>query len=203
MARLKTGSVPGLRRHNAAGKAVVELSGQDFYCGPWGSKTAIAIYDRVVGEWLARGRRPLVKAESQGAVRLIELAASYKQHAKSYYRKNGEVTNEYNAIVSALRVACDLYAEDLADDFGPLRLQAVQQAMIRRGWCRRQINKQIGRIVRAFAWGVSQELVQPGTAQALREVKGLHKGRTEARDSDPVLPVDEGAIQVTLHTCRR
>jgi integrase len=30
-------------------------------------------------------------------------------------------------------------------------------------------------------------------------VKGLHKGRTEARESEPVLPVEENVIQATLH----
>jgi integrase len=198
MARLKIGSVPGLRFQKASGKAVVTLSGQDHYCGPWGSKTAIAEFDRHVSEWLARGRRPVVQVETDGPLTLVEVAAAYKLHAKSYYRKNGEVTNEYNAITSALRVACDLYGEDAADDIGPLKLQAVQQSMIRLGWCRKQINKQIGRIVRMFAWAVAQEMVSANSAQALREVKGLHKGRTEARESEPVLPVDDAVVNATL-----
>lgn len=198
MARLKAGSVPGLRRHKATGRAVVELSGQLYYLGPWGSKTAAAEYDRVVGEWLARGRRPHVVVETDGPMTLVEVAAAYKRHAKSYYRKNGQVTNEYNAIVSALRVACNLYGEDDADSFGPLKLQAVQQSMIRLGWCRNQINKQCGRIVRMFAWAVSQELVAANTAQALREVKGLHRDRTAARETGPVLPVGDATVNATL-----
>jgi hypothetical protein len=50
MARRKQGSVPGVRRHKPSGQAVVTLSGHDFYCGPFGSKTAIAQYDRLVAE---------------------------------------------------------------------------------------------------------------------------------------------------------
>jgi hypothetical protein len=43
MARLKKGSVPTLRRHKPTGKAIVTLSGQDFYCGPWGTKVALSL----------------------------------------------------------------------------------------------------------------------------------------------------------------
>ena len=101
MARLKRGSVPGLRRHKASGKAVVTLSGQDFYCGTWGTKVALAEYDRVIQEWLVRGRRPLVDdADSEGELTLVELAVQYKVIAKGYYRKSGKVTNEYTAIVN-------------------------------------------------------------------------------------------------------
>jgi hypothetical protein len=56
MARQKKGSIPGLRHHRATGKAVVTLSGQDFYCGTFGTQAALVAYDRVVAEWLARGR---------------------------------------------------------------------------------------------------------------------------------------------------
>lgn len=71
--------------------------------------------------------------------------------------------------------------------------------MVRAGNSRKSINKHCQRIVRIFAWGVSQELIRADVAQALREVKGLHKGRTEARESAPVMPVEEGVIQATLH----
>jgi integrase len=200
MARRKNGLVPGYRKHRHSGQAVVTLSGQDCYLGPHGTKISKAEYDRVVAEWLARGRRPLVDQDdaAAGEITLIELAARYKAFAKGYYRKNGVVTNEYTAVVNALKVACGSYGREPASDFGPLKLQAVQQAMIRLGWSRKQINKQIGRIVRAFAWGVSQELVKPDAAHALREVKGLHAGRTEARESTPVMPVDESTINATL-----
>ena len=68
-----------------------------------------------------------------------------------------------------------VYSRGPANDFGRLKLQAVQHAMIRLGWCRRHINKQVGCIVRVFGWGVGQELVRADVAQALREVNGLRK----------------------------
>ena len=82
MARLKKNAIPILRRHKATGQAIDELSGQVFYCGTWSSKTAIAEYDRQVSEWLARGRRPLVKVETTGELMVVELLARYRSHAE-------------------------------------------------------------------------------------------------------------------------
>lgn len=192
-------SVPRYSKHKASGQAVVCLSGQDFYLGPHGTKTSKAEYDRLVAEWLARGRRPLVTQDgTAGEITVVELIAAYKRHAETYYRKNGKVTNEVTAILSAASFVKQLYGRESANSFGPLKLQAVQQAMIRAGWCRKNINKQAGRIVRMFGWGVSQELVKADVAHALREVKGLHKGRSEARETTAVLPVDESVVNATI-----
>ena len=198
MARRRNGSVPGLRHHKPSGQAVVTLSGQDFYCGPCGTKTALAEFDRQVAQWLARGRRPLLEVEELGGLTLVELIAAYKRYAEAYYRKYGKPTSEVYSIVSALRVVRELYGREPVAQFGPLKLQAVQQAMIRKGWCRSVINKHTWRIVRMVRWGVKQELVEAQVAHALREVGGLHKGRTDARETTPVKPVAEAVINATL-----
>lgn len=191
--------IPSYRKHRASGSAVVTLSGQVFYLGPHGTKASRLEYDRLVSEWLARGRSPVqVAQEEAGDLTTVELIARYVKFARGYYRKDGEVTSEVGSILSAAKVLKDLYGRDPVNSFGPLKLQALQQAMIRADWTRRNINKQIQRIVRMFAWGVSQELVKPDVAQALREVKGLHKGRTTARDTPPVLPVEDSVVNATL-----
>ncbi len=48
---------PKYRLHRASGQAVVTLNGHDHYLGPWKSKASEVEYDRLVGEWLAAGRR--------------------------------------------------------------------------------------------------------------------------------------------------
>jgi hypothetical protein len=143
-------SVPRYRKHRASGQAIVTLSGQDFYLGPHGTKASHLEYDRQVAEWLARGRRPLDGRE-RAEITCVELIAAYKKFARGYYRKNGQVTNEVTAILSAASFVRQFYGRELVNDFGPLKLQAVQQAMIRKGWARKHINKQISRIVRMFS----------------------------------------------------
>jgi integrase len=191
-------SIPRYRKHKASGLAITTLSGQDFYLGPHGTKVSRLEYDRVVAEWLARGRTPILDEDRDGEITVVELIAAYRKHAERYYRKAGKVTNEVTAILSAAGIVKRLYARDPASSFGPLKLQAVQQAMIRANWSRKHVNKQISRVVRMFGWGVSQELVPGAVAHALREVKGLHKGRTEARETAPVMPVEDSVVNATL-----
>jgi integrase len=194
-----TRDVPRYRKHRASGQAIVTLSGQDVYLGPHGTKVSRLEYDRQVAEWLARGRRPHDSDDGEAAmITVVELIAAYKRFAESYYRKNGEITNEVTAILSAAAIVKRLYAREPASAFGPLKLQAVQQAMILAGWSRKHFNKQLGRVVRMFGWGGSQELVSANVAQALREVKGLHKGRTQARETAPVMPVEDSVVNATL-----
>lgn len=66
--------------------------------------------------------------------------------------------------------------------------------------CRLNINRHIHRVKRAFSWGVENELIPPMVYQALQAVRGLHAGRTEARESAPVLPVAEGTVKAAEHT---
>lgn len=198
MPRLKQ-PFPSYCKHRASGQAVVRLSGEDFYLGPHGTKTSHLAYDRAIAEWLARGRQPINRRDEDiGGQALIHVLAAYIDHAEIYYRKNGEPTNEVKSIKLAIRVVRELYARTPAAEFGPLKLQAVQHEMIRRGLSRKNINKQISRIVRCFTWAVSQQLVPKDTAYALKAVPGLAKGRCDAKETAPVLPVDDATVHATI-----
>ena len=49
-----------------------------------------------------------------------------------------------------------------------------------------------------FKWGVENELVPVEIYRALAAVAGLRKGRTEARETDPVTPVPDAVVDATL-----
>jgi len=66
------------------------------------------------------------------------------------------------------------------------------------GWSRGNINVSIGCITRIFAWGVAEELVPAAIYQALKTVRGLTKGRTQAREPEPVHPVADAHVDATL-----
>jgi len=70
--------------------------------------------------------------------------------------------------------------------------------MIESGLSRNVINRACGRIRRIFKWGVAHQMIPPATWQALTTVTGLRKGRTDARETDPVLPVDDTIVDQTL-----
>jgi integrase len=190
-----TSTLPKYRKHRASGQAVVTLSGRDFYLGPHGTKASKMEYDRLVSEWLQCGR---CLPQQNEDLTVVEVLAAYKRHAETYYRKNGKPTREVGCIVEASQHVIPLYGKTPAIEFGPLALQVIQQRMIESGYCRIFINKQIGRIKRAFKWAVSQELISGESLPALQAVSGLRKGRTDARETDPVLPVDDGIVNATL-----
>ena len=204
MPRLRPGANPIYRKHKASGQAVVTLSGQTFYCGPHGTKASVAAYDRYVMEWLARGRLPQPRDGGETIELLVfQLIRRYLKAAEVHYRKNGHVTKEVSAIKSAVKFLWKLYGREPVGEFGPLKLKAVREQMIAAGWTRKSINKQCHRICRMFSWGVENEVVPAAVAAALREVKGLARGRSEGASRHPSLPLPIASSKSHSPTCPR
>ncbi|CAD7694866.1 unnamed protein product [Ostreobium quekettii] len=184
------------RKHRASGQALVTLDGRDFYLGPHGTRTSRVEYDRLIAEWLASGRR--LPVEDGGLPTLAEVMVAYYRHARTYYCKDGVPSSELAAIKCALRFVDDLYREQPADEFGPLALKAVRGRMVESGQARSTVNQNVGRVVRMFVWAASEQLIPAEVANALKSVPGLRRGRTEAREPEPVQPVDDAVIEQTL-----
>jgi integrase len=68
----------------------------------------------------------------------------------------------------------------------------------KRGWARKHINSCVGCVKRMFKWGVAEELIPPSVYQGLQAVEGLRKGRTAARETAPVRPVEEAHVEAVL-----
>jgi len=189
--------IPSYRRHKHSGQAVVTLDGRDFYLGPWRSKVSRTEYDRLIGEWLANGRR-LPSSLNQTDITITELVELYWDFAKSYYVKNGHTTGHLPGVRVALRILRQRYGATFARDFGPLALRALQQQMIELGQSRRYINDNVARMKRLFKWAASRELAPVQVHQALATVPGLIKGRTDAREAEPITPVSDADFQAAL-----
>ncbi|HMO86463.1 MAG TPA: site-specific integrase [Lacipirellulaceae bacterium] len=186
---------PKYRRHKAKGLAVVTLDGRDYYLGEYGSPASREKYRRLVATWeLAGGKAPVPHGETTVA----EVLAAYLRFARGYYVKNGRPTNEVPMLKRAMGVVRGLYSRERATAFGPLALKAVRQQMIELGWCRNQVNKQTDRVKRIFKWAASEEMIPGSVYESLRTVAGLRKGRTTARESDPVRPVADDVVEATI-----
>ena len=167
-----TKSLPSYRLHKRSGQAVVTLSGVDRYLGPYGSPESHDAYDRAIAEWLVEGRIVPGTTEVPDSITIIELMAAFMEWADTYYRRaDGTSTAEPETIALALRPLKALYAHLPASEFGPKKLTAVREAMIKLGWCRNVCNKQTGRIRAMFRWAVERELMN-GTAVAYLSLEG-------------------------------
>lgn len=70
--------------------------------------------------------------------------------------------------------------------------------MIDIGWSRPYINKQIIRARRVFKWAASEEILPVGVFHGLQTVPGLKRGRTVAREPDPIRPVPDEIVRETI-----
>jgi integrase len=127
-----------------------------------------------------------------------EIVARYQEYAKSYYARDGIATGEHITVRNALRPLVEAFRELPATELGPKKFKALLTHMIARGWCRNTVNKARGIVVRCFNWAASEELIPASVPAALRTVPGLRKGRTAAKETPAVRPVDDRAVEATL-----
>jgi integrase len=212
IASVREKPVPTYRKHKQSGQGIVTLTDgvgnrRDVLLGKYGTRASRVEYARVIAEWEACDRRlPSAVAADMTVAELID---AYWPHCERHYRHaDGTPTGEARDYVYSLRPVDFLYGDKPAKDFGPLELQAVRQLMVR-GYVhpkygeqpalsRGVVNQRIARICRVWKWGVSQRLVPGVLLTELKAVSGLQRGRSEARETDPVLPVARAVVEETL-----
>lgn len=193
-----TQSIPAYRRHRFSRQAFVELSGRRFYLGRHGTADSKAKYDRHIAEWLANGRTVPANNSGTQSLTVTELCVRYLKFAAIYYQKNDRPTTEVRDIKLSLKPLRRLYGREPCGKFGPKCLKAVRRFMIASNLSRGVVNQRIGRIKRAFKWAVEEELISVRTYQRLAAVPGLKRGRSEARETAPVMPVGDDIVAATL-----
>lgn len=192
------GRIPRYRLHRRSGQAIVTLDGTDNYLGPHGTEASKAEYDRLVTEWLAHGRRtpPAAAVESPAVLSVSHVIHGYWEHAVVHYRKpDGTPAGELHNVRDALKPLRLLYGHSPAAEFGPRALKALREHMARLGWSRTHVNRQVGRVKSVFRWAVENEMVPAGVHHALLAVRGLQKGRSTARETDPVRPAPDEHVR--------
>ncbi len=184
--------IPSYCKHKASGQAVVKLNGKDFYLGKYNTKASKVEYERLIGEWIANGRS--IPHEELKAF-IDELCVDYVLHAKSYYRKNGKQTTEYETVKAVLREFREVYGGSDATDFGPIKFKAFRERFIERGLCRTTINAYMSHIIRTFKNAAGDEKISPAIYQSLQSVERLKSGRSEAKETKKIPPASSESIE--------
>jgi integrase len=197
-------SVPSYRRHKQSGQALITLTDgfggrRDVLLGKYGSKESRVEYARLIAEWEATGRRLPAATDPGSDLTINELLAAFWRHAQGHYvRPDGTPTNELDEYRLTFRPVKQLYAHTPAAAFGPLALKAVRKTMIDADLSRGVVNQRCARIKHVFKWGVSEELIPESVYSALHTVAGLPKGRSAARETEPVKPVADKFVDAVL-----
>jgi integrase len=153
----------------------------------------------VVAEYLVECRRRATEGVTNPSrsidPTINEVLLSFWRHAERHYRTpEGKTSSELGNFRDTFRPLKKLYGTSLASQFSPLKLKALRQVMMDSGLCRNTINQRIGRIVHVFKWAASEELLPATVHQALKTVSGLQKGRSDAKESEPVRPVPDALV---------
>ncbi|MCC6670119.1 MAG: hypothetical protein IT458_03600 [Planctomycetes bacterium] len=184
--------LPSYRRHKPTGQAVVTLNGRDHYLGRYGTAASVEAYNRLLAEWLARGRTAPAdeKPPSPRSLTVNEVVAAFWAHATQSYRlPDGSPSSEIGALRSVLRPLVEVFGDHEAAAFGPRAAKDLVERWIQRGWCRRTVNHALSRLWRVFAWAVAEDLVPGEVHYRLLALKGLRRFRSSARETEPVQPV--------------
>ncbi len=170
-------------------QALTWHKGKRVYHGVWGSPEAKKDRERFVAALLENPEQPLLNNKI-GDVLVSELAVRYLRHFEPRLDRA-----EFLHSKRAIGYLIEPYGAFTVNEFSPKKLKVCRDQMVKAGTlCRSQINKQIGRIIRIFAWGVEEELVRPDIVAALREVKNLQRGERGTFDNPPRQDVPDDVV---------
>jgi integrase len=216
---------PSYRLHKQTGKAIVTVYDADgrrrgiLLPGKFESKESRAEYKRLLARLNANdGALPQPEAKAPDLA-IAELIARFmEERVLTYYVDpvTKTPTGEQENFRCAMRPLDRLFGDTPVNEFAPLDLVAVQKAMASGSWlsddekkkakktgraiglARNTINARVARIKLMFSWAVVHKLVLPGVYHGLLAVKGLARGRSEARETDAITPVAVAVVQDTL-----
>lgn len=204
--------IPKYQIHKSSGQARVTIAGRDYYLGKAGTPTTSPEswqeYHRLISEYLARGKQGPEATQRETAT-VAQMVLAFTEARKSFYKGGAPAVFRYG-----LKWLVSHYGHTRAMDFGPLSLCALRKKMVgstvHRGagqgrvkdtgvkLTRRYINDMIKLIRLAFRWAAEQEIVPASVWHSLLAVRPLERGRSDARETVRVKPVESRDLEAVL-----
>jgi integrase len=164
---------------------------REYVLGPAGSEKSRKAYLRLIAELEASRGRPAPPAGEK--VTVAELVAAYLLQRQRDYRPE-----HFFKVKRSLWPVVDLYGDDLAVEFGPVKLEVIRAGFVKEKLSRKYINKLIDCIRACWRWASSRELVPHDRYAALRDLECLKRDRTTAPDFPPVEPANVEDVAAAL-----
>lgn len=190
--------IPKYRLHKPSGRAVFAYkplfgSRRIYLPGKYGSEESRNAYSDYVSRVIAHQSSPQTAPVPSRDSTVGELFAAFLDWSIEHHDKR-----DYDHFRAIGRIVSEADDETLVREFGPLRLKSVRQQMIAVDWSRTYINHQINRLRFVFRWGVENEWVDSLVYGNLQAVTPLRKGKTSARETETIKPVDWSAVSGLL-----
>jgi integrase len=208
-------SAPTYLRHGRYART--KLNGQYVGLGLWNSDESLKRFEEVRVQWRANSSAPHCTAQWYTTV--SALADAWVAHVEKnalYRRLDGTPTRETDSWRLSAAPMLRLFGSEAASDFSPRKLKAVREAMLTGSWLtpeervartagarelvcsRKTANQRVGRIIRLFEFGVSEELVPVAVHQALQTVTPLPATNVTRVAETPIAEVPDADIRRTL-----
>jgi integrase len=166
-------------------------------------------FERLLSQWAAGADSGELKAPlaTKDDLTIFELVDRYWRYAETYYRRHDPYAADGGARVPtgtaanqkpALRRLNQIYGSTKAAKFGPLALKALRKTWVDERLSIKTANSYTAIITGVFQWATSEQLVAVEVYQALKSVRGLERGRSEAHEPEPVGPVADTVVKATL-----
>jgi hypothetical protein len=124
-------NLPNRRHHKASGQAFVVLLCHDgvrrtHYLGKYSSPESQSEYDRLIGIYIANGRKLPPPETASAGVLVKELAVKYLQWAEGYYQNSPRESfwHHTNAILNFLE---KYFRDKPVNEFTPADLYVIQE----------------------------------------------------------------------------
>lgn len=187
--------VPKYRKHSSRDIGFSEWQHRRIYFpGRYNSAESKAAYRAFIRDHgLAE---PVQRPGNTTTITIATLGALYLDHAERHYPAGTH--SEYAAVRIAVGRLLQAHASLPAKEFGPLKLKAFRDSLISPTVARSYVNRQLAKVRRMFAWGVSEELIPAEVYHALMTVPGIEAHRTKAREPEKIKPVAWADVEATL-----
>lgn len=130
---------------------------------------------------------------------VAELCAQFLRWAQVYYRKLGRSTGTYERFAQiVVPPLLELYYDLPVGKMNVARLRRLRDALLTRDLCRNTINDRIGWTKQIFNWGEENLVVPSDVAASVRSLKPLEIDRSPARETEPVRPVPDRDVRLTV-----
>lgn len=186
-------------RENGDGRAFAvypNSGGRREYFGRFGTPEAEQKYLAWLSDLIAAmaAGEPVARDRKPGRT-LGDLSLDYLTWADAYYGASRERLNVRDTICLLVEFCGELSG----DKFGPNALRRFQSHLVATGrFARTTVNAHVNRVRRFVKWCQSRELVPRGASEELATVAGLRRGKTSARESEPVVAVPWAVWRATL-----
>ncbi len=192
----KTKRLPQYRRWAPRDLGYVFVDGKRIYFpGAFGSQESRTAYANFLTAFRAGVD---VAKPSVAPLTVAGLCARFLEFAKTYYRKHGRATGSFDRFAGyVVPPLLEMFHSRPANSMTRADIRAFQTALVERGLARKTINDRVGCAKHIFKWGVDYDLIEPETYARVGSLRPLEAGRSAARETEPIQPVDDFDIKIT------